>query len=80
MATLAVVDYEAIANKDAAEIQKLVQAGLTTGMFFLDLRGSKTNAIFEDVPVLFKAGNDFFSLPHDSVQKSQSLREGMERG
>ncbi|KAL9125045.1 MAG: hypothetical protein Q9217_005696 [Psora testacea] len=80
MASLAVVDYEALANKDATEIQKLVQASQTTGMFYLDLRGPRTKAIFEDVQTIFKTGHDFFNLPQDSDEKTQTLREGMERG
>ncbi|PYH97589.1 oxidoreductase [Aspergillus ellipticus CBS 707.79] len=80
MASLAIVDYEALANKDPAEIQKLVQACQTTGMFYLDLRGPRTQAIVEDVPSIFQTGQDFFNLPPDSPEKTQSLREGMERG
>ena len=80
MASLAVVDYEALANKDAAEIQKLVQASQTMGMFYLDLRGPRTKAIFEDVSTIFKTGREFFNLPRDSEEKTQALREGMERG
>ena len=80
MASLAVIDYEALANKDANEVQKLVDACKTVGMFYLDLRGPRTNAIFEDMPVIFKTGNQFFDLPRDSEEKTQSLREGMERG
>lgn len=80
MASLAVVDYEALANKDAAKIQKLVQASQTMGMFYLDLRGPRTKAIFEDVPTIFKTGHEFFSLPQDSEEKIQTFREGMERG
>lgn len=80
MASLAVVDYEALANKDATEIQKLVQASQTTGMFYLDLRGPRTKVVFEDVPTIFKIGRDFFNLPQDSDEKTQALREGMERG
>ncbi|KAI0384474.1 oxidoreductase [Hypomontagnella monticulosa] len=80
MASLAVIDYEALANKEASEVQKLVDACKTVGMFYLDLRGPRTNAIFEDMPVIFKTGNQFFDLPRDSEEKTQSLREGMERG
>ena len=80
MASLAVVDYEALANKDAVEIQKLVQASQTMGMFYLDLRGPRTKAIFEDVSTNFKTGRKFFNLPQDSEEKTQALREGMERG
>ena len=80
IASLAVVDYEALANKDTAEMQKLLQASQTMGMFYLDLRGPSTNAIFEDVPAIFKTGHGFFSLPQDSEEKTQAFREGMERG
>ena len=79
-ASLAVIDYEALANKDAAEIQKLVRASQTLGMFYLDLRGPRTKAVFEDVPTIFKTGHEFFNLPQDSEQKTQALREGVERG
>ena len=80
MASLAVVDYEALANKDIEQIQKLVQACRTVGMFYLNLRGSRMHAVFEDIPTIFKTGKAFFRLPHDSEEKTQSLREGMERG
>lgn len=80
MASLDVVNYEALANKDVAEIQKLVQASRTVGLFYLDLRGPKTEAIFEDMSIIFKTGQEFFSLPQDSGEKTQALREGMERG
>ncbi|KID86651.1 oxidoreductase, 2OG-Fe(II) oxygenase family [Metarhizium guizhouense ARSEF 977] len=80
MASLAVVNYEALAKKDAAEVQKLVTACQTVGMFYLNLRGPSTNAIFEDIPTIFKTGHAFFNLPHDSNEKTQSAREGMERG
>ena len=79
-ASLAVVDYEALANRDAAEIQKLVQASQTMGMFYLDLRGPRTKAIFEHVSTIFKTGRGFFNLPRDSKEKTQALREGLERG
>ncbi|PWY86277.1 oxidoreductase [Aspergillus heteromorphus CBS 117.55] len=80
MASLAVINYEALANNDPAEIQKLVQACQTTGMFYLDLRGPRTQTIVEDVPALFRTGQHFFNLPQDSPEKIESLREGMERG
>ncbi len=80
MASLAVVDYEALANEDPAEIQKLVQACQTMGMLYLDLRGPRTKVIFEDVPTIVKTGHEFFNLPQDSEEKTQTLREGMERG
>lgn len=79
-ASLAVVDFEALGNKDSAEIQKLVQASQTAGMFYLDLRGPRTKAIFEDVPIIFETGHEFFNLPQGSEEKTQCLREGMERG
>lgn len=80
IASLAVVDYEALANKDAGEIQKLVQACQTVGMFYLNLRDSRMNAVFDDVPAILKTGDTFFNLPHDCKEKTQSIREGMERG
>ncbi|KAK2612471.1 hypothetical protein QQS21_001575 [Conoideocrella luteorostrata] len=80
VASLAVVDYEALANKDAGEIKKLVQACETVGMFYLNLRNSRMDAIFEDIPTIFETGNSFFTLPHDCKEKTDSLREGMERG
>lgn len=80
LASLAVVDYEALANKDVGEIQKLVQACRTVGMFYLNLRGSMMDDVFEDVPAILETGQVFFNLPHDSEEKTQSLREGMERG
>jgi isopenicillin N synthase-like dioxygenase len=80
MASLAVIDYEALVNKDATEIQKLVHAGQTVGMFYLDLRGGRTRAIFEDMPIIFKTGNEFFNLPPGCAEKTESLRTGMERG
>jgi isopenicillin N synthase-like dioxygenase len=79
-ASLAVINYEAIANNEVAEKQKLLKACQKEGMFYLDLRGPRTAAIFDDVPVFFKTGNQFFNLPGDSEEKTQSLREGMERG
>lgn len=80
MASLAVVDYEALANKDATEIQKLVQASQMMGMFHLNLQGPRTKSVFEDVPTIIKTGQEFFNLPQDSVEKTHALREGMERG
>ena len=80
MVSLAVVDYEALANINAAEIQKLVQASQTMGMFYLDLRGPRTRAVFEDVQTIFKTAHEFFNLPQDSEEKTKALREGMERG
>lgn len=80
MASLAIVDYEALANKDIGEIQKLVQACRTVGIFYLNLRDSRMTAVFEDIPTIFKTGEAFFNLPQDSEEKTQSLREGMERG
>ena len=79
-ASLAVINYEALVNKDGIEIQKLRQAGQTRGMFYLDLRGPRTAAIFDDVKVFFDIGNKFFNLPADSEEKIQSAREGLERG
>ncbi|OAA39048.1 oxidoreductase, 2OG-Fe(II) oxygenase family [Cordyceps fumosorosea ARSEF 2679] len=79
-ASLAVIDYEALANKDGGEIQKLVQACESVGMFHLSLGNSRMKAIYEDIPNLLEAGSAFFSLPSDSEEKRQSLREGMERG
>ena len=80
VASLAIVDYEALVNNDAAEIQKLVHAGQTVGMFYLDLRGARTSAIFDDMPIIFRTANEFFNLPQDSVEKTESLRTGVERG
>ncbi|KAH1818327.1 hypothetical protein KXW95_002766 [Aspergillus fumigatus] len=80
LASLPIIDFEAIANKDVTEIQKLVQAGRTQGMFYLNLQGPRTNAVFDDIPTLFKAGNAFFSLPADCEEKTKALRTGVERG
>lgn len=79
-ASLAVVDYEALATKDADEIKKLVEACQTKGLFYLKLWDTRASAVFENVPVLFKTGQDFFHLPSDSEEKTRSLCEGMERG
>lgn len=80
VANLAVVDYEALANKDVEAIRLLVQACETVGMFYLKLQDSRMNAVFEDMPTISKTGHTFFNLPHDSKEKMESLREGMERG
>lgn len=80
LASLPIIDFEAIANKDVTEIQKLVQAGRTQGMFYLNLQGPRTNGVFDDIPTLFKAGNAFFSLPADCEEKTKALRTGVERG
>ncbi|KAF1731147.1 putative 2-oxoglutarate/Fe(II)-dependent dioxygenase [Beauveria bassiana] len=79
-ASLAVINYDALANKDPKEIQKLVQACGSVGMFYLDLGNSSMKDIYEGIPNLLEAGNAFFNLPSDSEEKKQSLREGMERG
>ncbi|KAL9613213.1 MAG: hypothetical protein Q9167_002229 [Letrouitia subvulpina] len=42
-------------------------------MFYLDFQGPRTKAVF-------KTGHEFFNLPQDSEEKTQSLREGMGRG
>lgn len=80
VASLAIIDYEALIRKDPSEIQKLAHAGQTVGMFYLDLSGSQTKAIFEDMPVIFQTSNCFFNLSSDSTEKSQSIRTGVERG
>ncbi|EAT77094.1 hypothetical protein SNOG_15429 [Parastagonospora nodorum SN15] len=79
-AALEIIDYEALKRKDPIEIEKLIHAGRTVGMFHLDLRGPSTKAIFEDMPVVFDTAQSFFRLPPNSVEKVESLREGMERG
>ncbi|KHN94387.1 oxidoreductase, 2OG-Fe(II) oxygenase family [Metarhizium album ARSEF 1941] len=80
MASLAVVDYEALANKDAGEIQRLVTACQTVGMFYLNLGSSNMSTVLEDVPAIFHTGHAFFNLPRNGEEKTQSAREGMERG
>ncbi|KAE8422688.1 oxidoreductase [Aspergillus pseudocaelatus] len=80
IASLAVVDYEALANKDGKEIRKLVQACESVGMFHLNLGDSRIKAVYEDIPNLLQAGKAFFDLPPDCEEKKQSIREGMERG
>ncbi|KAJ6784928.1 hypothetical protein PWT90_11178 [Aphanocladium album] len=80
MATLAVVDYEALANKDVGEVQKLVQACQTVGMFYLQLQDSRAKEVSEDMLATLETGQAFFKLPHDSEEKTSSVNEGMERG
>lgn len=80
LASLPIINFEAIATKDAAEIQKLVQAGRSVGMFYLNLRGPRTEAIFDDIPTLFTKAHDFFNLPADCEEKTKALRSGVERG
>jgi hypothetical protein len=77
-ASLTVVNYEALANKDAAEIQKPATAGQTVGMWYVDLRGPRTQSYLEDVPVLFKPMQEFFSLPIDCEEKVKTLQDGKE--
>ncbi|OAR02272.1 hypothetical protein LLEC1_03274 [Akanthomyces lecanii] len=79
-ASLAVVNYDALDNKDVEEIQKLVQACESVGMFYLNLGSSTMKDVYKGIPSLLQAGNSFFNLPSDSEEKRQSLREGMERG
>jgi isopenicillin N synthase-like dioxygenase len=80
IASLAIIDYEALANKDGKEIQKLVQACKSVGMFHLNLGNSRIKDVYEDIPSLIQAGNDFFNLPGDCEEKKQSIHKGMERG
>lgn len=80
IASLAVVDYEALANKDGKEIRKLVQACESVGMFHLNLGDSRIKDVYENIPNLLQAGKAFFDLPQDCEEKKQSIREGMERG
>ncbi|KAJ5909274.1 oxidoreductase [Penicillium taxi] len=80
IASLAIIDYEALANKDGKEIQKLVQACKSVGMFHLNLGNSRIKDVYEDIPNLIQAGNDFFNLPIDCEEKKQSIHNGMERG
>ena len=79
-ASLAVINYDALANKDLEEIQKLVQACESVGMFYLDLWNSRMKDVYKGIPSLLRAGNAFFNLPSDCEEKKQCLREGMERG
>jgi len=78
--SLAIIDYEALANGEAAEKAKLVQAAQKEGMFYLNLRGSRTGSVLEDIPAFFQSGNQFFRLPADAEEKTAALREGVERG
>lgn len=80
LAALEIIDYEALKRKDPTEIEKLIHAGRTVGMFYLDLRGPATKAVFEDMPVIFGTAQSFFRLPQSSVEKVEGLRDGMERG
>lgn len=79
-ASLAIINYQALANKDAKEISRLVQACRTVGMFYLSLQESSLSTIFEDVPAILRVGHEFFNLPSDSEEKTESLRDGLERG
>ncbi|KAJ4148298.1 hypothetical protein LMH87_002775 [Akanthomyces muscarius] len=79
-ASLVIINYDALANKDVEEIQKLVQACESVGMFYLDLGNSRMKDVYKGIPSLLRAGNAFFDLPADCEEKNQSLREGMERG
>ncbi len=79
-ASLVVINYDALANKDVEEIQKLVQACESVGMFYLDLGNSRMKDVYKGIPSLLRAGSAFFDLPADCEEKNQSLREGMERG
>ncbi|KAJ3497400.1 hypothetical protein NLG97_g1930 [Lecanicillium saksenae] len=79
-ASLAVVNYNALVSKDVKEIQKLVQACESVGMFYLSFDGSEIKDVYDGIPNLFQAANAFFNLPSSCEEKRQSLREGMERG
>lgn len=80
MASLAVVSYEKLANHDKKEIDKVVQASQTAGMFYLDLKRSPIEQVLDDVPVIYNISNGFFNLPSENAEKKDSLREGQERG
>lgn len=77
---LPIINYERLLKKDSGEVHKLLDASQDTGMFYLDLRGSKTSLLFEGVPALLNAGHKFFKLPLESEEKTQSFCKGMERG
>jgi len=77
---LPVIDYEALYNNDAKVVNKLREAGKTRGMFYLNLQGTKTAGIFEDVKTFFEIGNKFFHLPTEHEEKQLALRTGVERG
>ncbi|TQV92500.1 hypothetical protein V2A60_007182 [Cordyceps javanica] len=80
-ASLAVIDYEALANKDGREIQKLVQACESVGMFHLSIGNSRMKAIYDDIPSLLQAGGAFFDLPSDCEEKKQCIaRDDFEQG
>lgn len=80
MVSIPLINYDALVEEDASELGKLIYAGHTAGIFYLDLRGPQTRAVFEDMPVIFQNANIFFNLPQDSKEKTESLRTGVGRG
>ncbi|PVH98976.1 oxidoreductase [Periconia macrospinosa] len=80
IADLEIVSLNGLAEKDDAEIRKLLRASSTAGMFYLDLRGPSTEGTFGDIAEIFKTAERFFNLPQESLEKNEILHTGLERG
>lgn len=69
---LEVVDYELLRARDQKEIEKLIQAATTRGIFFLDLTGPSAAKVRFDIPHIIDAQRNFFDRPLNEKQVFES--------
>lgn len=63
VANIAVINFERLLSKDAAEVSKLFTACADWGFFYLDLEGERTKEYLENVDSLFSAAKEYFGKP-----------------
>jgi hypothetical protein len=58
---LQVLSYERLLARDSEEVQKLVDISCSSGIFFLDLRGSSAKDFLADQLAIIQAQRIFFA-------------------
>jgi isopenicillin N synthase-like dioxygenase len=75
---LKIINFERLQVGDKDEVQKLVNAATSRGIFFLDTSGPSTAQVTADIPDVLNAQREFFGLSLD--QKRCFERSEPERG
>jgi hypothetical protein len=75
---LDVIDYERLNARDEDEIQKLIHAATTRGIFFLDTSGPSAAEVMTDIPQVLNAERKFFALSLEEKRRFESSER--ERG
>ncbi|OIW29213.1 para-aminobenzoate synthase [Coniochaeta ligniaria NRRL 30616] len=76
---LEVISYERLKARHSDEVNKMIHALSTKGMFFLDMQGPSSEQFLADLPPVLEHQRRFFERPNEIKNKFYTFDSGVEK-